>query len=164
MIDLSSSITSTLQNQAKTEFSFCSVPLEHYPLIDRFFAANKNKVSMGKKDLVFAAYQESQLCGALRLIPQADSSLLMRNLFVSQKNRGQGVASRLVDYVSQAIFPNNCYCYALPHLQDFYLARGYRHFTTEEVPKDIAELYTRYKSRNRDWVLMGLINQTLSRA
>lgn len=136
----------------------CSrVASERHPLVDRFFSAHKYKVKTGKQDWVYIAQSAGETLGALRLIPQPQGSLLMRNLYVAPEARGQRIASRLVDFVSVSVAPASVYCYALPHLQPFYLSRGYQHFTPEQVPSDIADLYLRYKFRNRDWVLMGFV-------
>lgn len=113
---------------------------------------------MGKLDWVYWVREKNEIVAAVRLIHQANKSLLMRNLFVTPSHRGRGLARQLVNRISELIQPNDCYCYALPHLQDFYSSCSYSHFAPEQVPSDIRDLYLRYKSRNRDWVLMGYIN------
>lgn len=84
----------------------------------------------------------------------------MRNSCVAPEARNQGVATHLLTKILAELAPMAvaCYCYALPHLQDFYLALGFKYLTIEQVPQDIAELHLRNCARKRGWILMGYCN------
>lgn len=128
---------------------------ERLALVDRFYRDHGYKLRCATHERVFVLSSPAgEWVAAARLIPQVSGHYWLRNLLVAPALRGCGLASRLVREIKPAIFPLGCYCFALPHLTDFYSRLG---FKTNPVhcPADIAALHARYRSRGRDWVLMG---------
>lgn len=132
------------------------------PLINRFYASCNYNVKCGRHDRVFSLSQQSKIIAAARLMPHQQGYFLLRNLCVAPEARNQGVATYLLTKILAELVPANsvvsCYCYALPHLQNFYLALGFAHLTIEQVPQDIAETHLRNCARKRGWILMGYNN------
>lgn len=129
------------------------------PLVERFYKECKYQVKCGRRDRVYTLCYENKIIAAARLIslPQQKNSdyLLLRNLCVSPFARQQGVAKHLVKCIVTRLHPINCYCFALPHLQNFYLSLNFRCFHSQEVPEEIGVMYERDKARGRGWILMG---------
>jgi predicted GNAT family N-acyltransferase len=132
------------------------------PLVNRFYTSCNYNVKCGRHDRVFSLSQQGKIIAAARLMPHHQGYFLLRNLCVSPEARNQGVATHLLTKILAELAPTNstasCYCYALPHLQNFYLALGFTHLTIEQVPQDIAETHLRNCARKRGWVLMGYSN------
>ncbi len=126
-----------------------------FPLVDRFYSSCKYKVKCGRLDRVYRLSHEGQIIAAARLIPHSSGELLLRNLCVAPDLRRMGVAGHFMRLMLATIAPLECYCFALPHLRDFYLSLGFKLLTPEQVPTETAVLAHRYRERNRDWLLMG---------
>lgn len=128
------------------------------PLVNRFYASCNYRVKCGRFEHVFSLTLGDRIIAAARLIPQRAGHYLLRNLCVEPELRNKGVASYLLRNLMPFLKGANCYCYALPHLQQFYLSLQFQHFSPEDVPQDIAEMYLRHRERKRGWILMGYLN------
>jgi N-acetylglutamate synthase-like GNAT family acetyltransferase len=127
------------------------------PLVNQFYSGCNYRVKCGRFERVYSLAFDSKIIAAARLIPQRSGHFLLRNLCVAPELRHQGLASHLLRCLLPML-EGDCYCYALPHLQAFYLALGFQHFTPEQVPQDIADMYLRHRERKRGWILMGHVN------
>jgi len=132
------------------------------PLVNRFYESCNYSVKCGRHDRVYSLNQQGKIIAAARLMPHPAGHFLLRNMCVLTEKRNQGVASYLLAKMLTALdstdSPVNCYCYALPHLQGFYLALGFKYLTPDQVPQDIAEVHFRNCARKRGWILMGYVN------
>lgn len=141
---------------------FQRVELLRLPLVNHFYARCNYRVKCGRQDLVFSLSQQGNIIAAARLLPYPQDYFVLRNLCVAPEARKQGVATFLVEKILvELVSMGNaarCYCYVLPHLQDFYLALGFSHLTVEQVPPVVAETHVRNCARKRGWVLMGYGN------
>ena len=126
------------------------------PLANRFYADCNYHVKCGRLDRVYTCELKGKIIAAARLLDSAPNCLLLRNVCVLPEHRNQGIATYLLKSIFASISPNNCYCFALPHLKDFYLALGFSELEVLQVPQEIAELHIRNQSRKRGWLLMGL--------
>lgn len=129
---------------------------ERFGLIDRFYRAQGYKVKCAANEQVYAAVNEEGIFAAARLVPQQSGHYWLRNLLVASDKRGQGVASRLMQNLLPDLAPQGCYCFALPHLCDFYTALGFVQ-NPPHCPEDILRTYHVYRNRGRDWLLMGYL-------
>lgn len=137
--------------------SFQALEPGRLALADRFYRAHGYKVKCAPNERVFAFVSEkNEWIGALRLVPQGSGHYWLRNLLVAPPYRGQGFASRLLIASKPAIYPQGCYCFALPHLIPFYQRIGFES-SPAHCPPDIAAKYAQYRARGRDWVLMGYL-------
>lgn len=138
-----------------TNCHFEAVNQLRLPLVDRFYSQCKYRVKCGRHDQVYCLSYQGQIIAAARLLPEASGQLLLRNLCVAPEMRGQGVARYFMQALLAAITPLKCYCFALPHLKEFYRSLGFKLLEPTQVPSDIAVLCIRYRERKRDWILMG---------
>ncbi len=138
--------------------NFEAVSQERLPLVDRFYASCKYRVKCGRSDRVYTLSYQGQIIAAARLLPQNSGELLLRKLCVAPELRRQGIAGYFMRALIAASAPLACYCFALPHLRDFYLALDFKLLTPEQVPSETAALAQRYRERKRDWLLMGHLN------
>ena len=128
------------------------------PLVNRFYASCNYRVKCGRFERVYSLSFSGKIIAAARLILQRSGHYLLRNLCVEPGLRNQGIASYLLRAVLASLGNLNCYCYALPHLQNFYLSLQFKHLAPHQVPDDISEMHMRHCSRKRGWILMGYIN------
>ena len=143
---------------ALAECTFDLVSELRLPLVNRFYASCNYRVKCGRFECIYSLSAGGKIIAAARLIPQRSGHYLLRNLCVEPTLRGQGIASHLLRITLASLGDENCYCYALPHLQSFYLSLQFKHLTPDEVPHDVAEMYIRHRERKRGWILMGYIN------
>jgi N-acetylglutamate synthase-like GNAT family acetyltransferase len=129
------------------------------PLVDRFYSSCSYRVKCGRLDRVYSLSLDGKIVAAVRLIAQGASHYLLRNLCVTTQLRNQGIARYLLRATLASLGNANCYCYALPHLQNFYLSLQFKYFTQEQVPAEISEMYIRHCTRKRGWILMGYVNE-----
>lgn len=130
---------------------------ERFALVDRFYRAQGYKVKCAEAERVYViANEDGGFIAAVRLVPQRSGHYWLRNLLVANDWRGQGIATRLMQELLLDVVPRGCYCFALPHLTDFYAALGFIQ-NPPHCPEDILCTYNTYRARGRDWVLMGCI-------
>lgn len=134
---------------------FNAVEPAHFALVDRFYRNHGYKVKCTRHERVFVLEAESGgFIAAVRLVPQSSGHFWLRNMLVAPEYRGHGLATRLLNEFRPVIFPWGCYCFALPHLTNLYQQMGFETHPAH-CPADIKTIYDRYRSRGRDWVLMG---------
>lgn len=128
-----------------------------FALVDRFYRTQGYKVKCGVNELVYAISDKDEgFIAAARLVPQSSAHYWLRNLLVASDWRGQGIATGLMQKLLPDLAPHGCYCFALPHLRDFYITLGFAQ-NPPHCPEDILRTYNTYRTRGRDWVLMGYI-------
>jgi GNAT superfamily N-acetyltransferase len=135
---------------------FQSVDSERFALVDRFYRSQGYKVKCGAHERVYAIAEQEGFIAAARLVPQSSGHYWLRNLLVANNWRGQGIATGLMQQLLPDLTPRGCYCFALPHLTAFYGVLGFT-INPSHCPEDILRTYNTYRSRGRDWVLMGYL-------
>lgn len=144
--------SSTINESA---FLLLSLEPARLALADRFYRSFGYKVKCAPQERVFVLSSlEGEWIAAARFVPQSSGHYWLRNLLVAPAYRGQGLASRLLNQVKPLLAPRGCYCFALPHLTDFYTRLTFER-DPHHCPADIAAIHSRYRTRGRDWVLMG---------
>jgi GNAT superfamily N-acetyltransferase len=137
------------------KFSCHLLQPERFALVDRFYRAQGYKVKCSINERVYIIVDEhAEFIAAVRLLPQSSGHYWLRNLLVAKAWRSRGLAKQLLRYLLNDIAPIGCYFFALPQLTDFYLALGFS-IDPDDCPDDILRLHNTYRSRGRDWVLMG---------
>ncbi|HTF94832.1 MAG TPA: GNAT family N-acetyltransferase [Cellvibrio sp.] len=140
-------------------YLFQSVAPERYALVDRFYRAQGYKVKCTEQEKLFVlCLPTGELIAAVRLVPQGSGHYWLRNLLVAPEWRNGGLASALLNHLKPAIAPYGCYFFALPHLLGLYQRLDFDR-NPSHCPADIAAIYEKYRSRGRDWVLMGYIQR-----
>lgn len=149
------SLSSSFSNSDLINYEFYQLTPERLALADRFYRNQGYKVKCAPTERVFALIGAAgDWLSAVRLVPQSSGHYWLRNLLVAPEFRNRGLASQLLSETRRVIFPKGCYCFALPHLTDFYVRSGFE-LAPAHCPADIRAVYERYRSRGRDWVLMG---------
>ncbi|MCE3252901.1 MAG: N-acetyltransferase [Cellvibrio sp.] len=128
-----------------------------FALVDRFYRTQGYKVKAGAGERIYAiAGEGGSFIAAARLVPQTSGHYWLRNLLVVAEWRGRGIATGLMCSLLPDLAPRGCYCFALPHLNNFYRGLGFTQ-NPPHCPDDILRTYNTYRTRGRDWVLMGYI-------
>lgn len=136
-------------------FFFQAIEPARLALVDRFYRNHGYKVKCAINEQVFVfANTAGDFVAAARFVPQSSGHYWLRNLLVDPQTRGQGLASRLMNECKPHIAPLGCYCFALPHLTEFYRRLGFD-LNPDHCPADILSNYQKYRTRGRDWILMG---------
>lgn len=155
-------IASPAPNLAKESLRFESIDALRFPLVDRFYHAQGYKIRCGRNERLFAlSHPEHGLIAAARLVPQASGVYWLRNLLVVKMWRQQGIGHALMEQLLSALGsdtnsgPHSCYCFALKHVEQFYLRLHFRLLEPDACDFQIAERYKQYRARGRDWLLMG---------
>jgi GNAT superfamily N-acetyltransferase len=134
-----------------------SIEPVRFALVERFYRAQGYKVKFGVNERIYAIEnQRDGFIAAVRLVPQSSGHYWLRNLLVAAEWRGRGIATGLMRQLLPDLTPQGCYCFALPHLTDFYADLGFTR-NPSHCPDDILRTYNTYRARGRDWVLMGYI-------
>jgi GNAT superfamily N-acetyltransferase len=134
-----------------------SIEPVRFALVERFYRAQGYKVKFGVNERIYAIEnQRDGFIAAVRLVPQSSGHYWLRNLLVVAEWRGRGIATGLMRQLLPDLTPQGCYCFALPHLTDFYSGLGFTR-NPSHCPDDILRTYNTYRARGRDWVLMGYI-------
>lgn len=147
-----------------SNINFCTEQPERYALVDRFYRAHGYKVKVAANETLYVIYADggqaevATIIAAVRLVPQNSGHFWLRNLLVAKDQRGQGLATALLQYLLPLIRPRGCYCFALPHLEQFYSHLGFS-VNPGHCPADIQQKYQQYRARGRDWLLMGCLAQ-----
>lgn len=137
------------------DYKFQRVELESFALVDRFYRSHGYKVKCASNERVYSLIDPTGCyIAAGRLVPQSSGHYWLRNLLVASDQRGQGLATGLMRQLLPDLSPKSCYCFALSHLTHFYTALGFTQ-NPAHCPDDILCTYNTYRSRGRDWVLMG---------
>ncbi len=150
---------------------FLREPTDRYALVDRFYRSQGYKVKAASIETLFTLHHIGQsedieqsrdikqsgaaeIIAAARLVPQSSGHYWLRNLLVAKDWRGKGLASSLMQQLLPLLAPQGCYCFALPHLHEFYTRLGFN-LEPEHCPDDIRQKHKQYRDRGRDWLLMG---------
>lgn len=143
------------QSLASLSYTFQLIEPARLALVDRFYRSHGYKIKCAANEQVFALLDEARdFIAAARFVPQSSGHYWLRNVLVAPQQRGQGLASRLLIASKPGIAPQGCYCFALPHLTEFYRRLDFD-LNPSHCPADILANYQKYRSRGRDWVLMG---------
>jgi len=150
-------ITSALPDPVDDGYLFQCVEPALFAVVDRFYRAQGYKVKCGASEHVYVITDNDKICiAAARLVPQRSGHYWLRNLLVASDWRGRGIATVLMRKLLPDLAPQGCYCFALPHLAHFYTLLGFTQ-NPSHCPDDILRTYTTYRTRGRDWVLMGYL-------
>jgi len=127
------------------------------PLVDKFYQSQGYKIKCGRHERVFSLTHPSYgIVGAARLVPQADDYWL-RNMLIASELRHHGLGTLFIKKILSELQPGNCYCFSTTHAEAFYTKLKFQHLTPEECNTLVAARYEQYRSRGRDWILMGFL-------
>jgi N-acetylglutamate synthase-like GNAT family acetyltransferase len=128
------------------QVTFQKVDPIKYPLIKRFYKEHYPSTKIKPTDSVIAAFHSGQIVGVVRFKPIGEDFLLT-GMAVSRECRLNGVGRQLLTHCSEHYLNSNYYCFALSHLDSFYMSSGFSQIEPSLLPNDLKVLFDRY-SRN----------------
>lgn len=118
-----------------------SLPQVMFPLLDKFYRAQRSHMRTGRAERVWVARMEHEIVAGVCLTPVEDGHWLT-GLLVAPVQRKRGLAGLLLERVrSELEGPIWLFCH--PDLQRFYTARGY--VLCEALPETLAGRLARYQ-------------------
>lgn len=96
---------------------------------------------------------EWQVIAAVRLRP-IGSFTLLTGMLVHPDHREQGLAHKIMTSLAGIFEHNRTFLFSLPSLVSFY--QQHQFIPTEDVPNDILQLFSKYRSQGKELVLMKL--------
>ena len=125
-----------------------------FPLANCFFKANGHKGKARGDERIFVLRDSNNIIrAALRACPK-DSGYLLRSVQVDCRIYRQGLGLQLVTSTVTLLEPAKCWCYPYPHLQTFYEKSGFTLIDENDTPKDIRQLFARYRNQGHQFLLM----------
>jgi predicted GNAT family N-acyltransferase len=94
-----------------------------------------------------------EIIAAARIRPIGQLAILT-GMLVHPEFRGQGIGHQLMQQLESTLCDGNTYIFALAPLEQFYAQHGFS--VIETAPNDIAQLFLKYQSSDKELVLMGL--------
>ena len=104
-------------------------------------------------DRILVARAEGDIIGAVRLCDE-EGTLVLRGMYVAEERRGQGLGSLLLESMTVAIGPAECWCIPYIHLVSFYSKIGFHEPESESIPEFLAARRARYEASGQEVVVM----------
>ena len=119
---------------------FTQLPELQRPLLEKFYRAHRSSMR-AKGDAQIWVARDSEIVAALSLRAVQDGQWLT-GLFVAPEQRGQGIASRLVE-AAIAGGDRRVWLFCEPGLAGFYQRLGF--VETEVLPRELVDRLARYR-------------------
>lgn len=125
-----------------SELQYGLLSPELRPLIDKFYRAHGSTMRTARGDGVrYWVARRQGILGVLNLSP-IEQGFWLTGLFVSNEERGQGIAGRLLEHaVNHAASPVWLFCH--PGLVPFYQSSGFQ--TLASLPESLSDKLRRYQ-------------------
>ncbi|WP_396588946.1 GNAT family N-acetyltransferase [Bermanella sp. R86510] len=126
----------------------------NFRAVNKFYRSQKHKGSASGNDIVYVAYNEDELVGAVRLVPY-DNYYWLRGLYIASVLRNQGIGHTLMMHASEHTrWP--IYCFPYKHLINFYRQVDYVQLAPEQLPNALQQLYQRHQQKSDNIAAMGI--------
>lgn len=112
-----------------------------------------NDVEIATSGVTHSDVSCSNIVASARIRPIGQLAILT-GMLVHPDFRGQGVGHQLMRELESVISDGNTYIFALAHLDRFYAQHGF--CVIADAPNDIAQLFLKYQSSDKELILMGL--------
>ncbi|EGU32135.1 hypothetical protein VIBRN418_13211 [Vibrio sp. N418] len=113
------------------------------PLVSRLYKAHYPSGKAKKNEQTIVAYHQQQLIGVVRFKP-IEQYQLLTGMLVIPEQRGKSIGHALLLHCQQSICNGNTYCFAYPHLEDFYQQHGFATIEQSTLPACLKQLFERY--------------------
>ena len=121
--------------------------------VQSFYASVGYGGGVHPDDRLLVSRVEQSIVAAVRLCTEGDI-LVLRGMYVAEGRRGQGIGSRLLESISDAIGSSECWCIPYAHLTGFYSRIGFQVCEKETIPPFLAERWERYSGSGQKVVVM----------
>jgi len=136
--------------------TICKAEVTQLPLLKRFFKLNGFRAQAAKSDEIYIAKQDQTILGALRLCPH-DNCWLLRSMCVTESYRYKGLGHHILASIADELRSKKCYCFAYPHLENFYNQSGFMPIDPAQADPVILALYQNYIMKGKKIILMQYI-------
>ncbi|HBV76073.1 MULTISPECIES: GNAT family N-acetyltransferase [Vibrio] len=136
-----------------SELTFQELEPIKLPLIKSIYKAFYPSAKPKKTDTIIVGYLEHEIIAIVRFRP-IDNVNLLTGMLVIPKYRLSGVAQKLLQFCQSGYLTDSCYCFAYPHLKNFYLTAGFKVRKTEDLPAPLQQLFSRYTSNGKNLLPM----------
>lgn len=127
----------------------------------KHFLKRNNTYSANRDDTIFLVRSGKTLVGIARLLKvnDANDTLWLRGLFISEHWRGKGIATQLLLAVQQHLNKQSniktLYAFAEPHLELFYKHNQYKITDAEELPNTLKITYSNALHQGKKWLCLS---------
>ncbi|CAH0541743.1 GNAT family N-acetyltransferase [Vibrio marisflavi] len=130
------------------------------PLITKLYKAHYPSGKAKKNEKIIVGYLDNQIVAVVRLRSIAPYRLLTGMLVIPEQ-RGFGFASELLQFCQQYELKEKDYCFAYPHLEQFYLSQGFKKVNSRQLPTLLEQLFSRYTNCGKALIAMQYIDNQL---
>ena len=124
-----------------------------YPLITRFYKTHYPVAKAKRDELTFVGYYQEQLIAVVRF-RTIEQYRLLTGMAVAQSHRGCGFAHQLMRYCQTQTLSHTDYCFAYPHLRDFYSQHNFHVIDSDQLPNALKTLFIRYTNSGKNLIPM----------
>ena len=135
------------------QLTFQKVDPIKYPLVKRFYKDHYPSTKVKPTDIVIAAIHCGKMVAVVRFKPVSEEFLLT-GMAVSREYRHKGVGRQLLTHCIEHYLNSNYYCFALSHLDSFYMSSGFSLIESSQLPNDLKVLFERYSRNGKGLVAM----------
>ena len=121
--------------------------------VQSFYASVGYGCEVHPGDRLLVSWMEQSIVAAARLCTEG-ATLVLRGMYVAEGRRGQGIGSRLLESISDAIGSSECWCIPYTHLTGFYSRIGFQVCEGETTPPFLAERWEQYTGNGQMVVIM----------
>ncbi|EGU39789.1 GNAT family N-acetyltransferase [Vibrio scophthalmi] len=123
------------------------------PLVSRLYKAHYPSGKAKKNEATIVGYQNNQLVCVVRFRP-IEQYQLLTGMLVIPEQRAHGFGHQLLNYCQQTVCNSRTFCFAYPHLEEFYQQHGFITLREEQLPNGLSQLFTRYISSGKALIPM----------
>jgi GNAT superfamily N-acetyltransferase len=102
-------------------------PTDHAKILEAYAAWGYGG-GLSPSDTVFLAFQDSELIGLVRMVPES-GALVLRGMYMSPTYQRHGIGTQLLHAAMAWLGEQECYCLPHIHLVGFYSQVGFRVYT-----------------------------------
>lgn len=128
------------------------------PLITKLYKAHYPSGKAKKNETTIVGYLDNQIVSVVRF-RFIDPYRLLTGMLVIPEQRGYGFANELMQYCQQNELKEKDYCFAYPHLEQFYKANGFHTIEPTKLPPPLELLYSRYTNCGKALIPMQYIDK-----
>jgi len=123
------------------------------PWLYEFYRNTGYNRAVADDDYVFYAVADKQKIGVLRISKENGCSVL-RGMQVLEPYQGQGVGSKLLEYLQCSYEPGTMYCIPKKHLVNFYQQIGFEVIESENAPEFLQDRFNGYVEKGLGVLIM----------
>lgn len=125
-------------------------------LVVTFLRNEGYKEAIQEADQVFAAWNECEVIGAVRLAVENGVTVL-RGMRVRHDLRRNGIGTLLLHKLAESLGSQTCYCIPYGWLLEFYARIGFEKIGPDQTPDFLRDRLTNYRDRGLNVEVMARI-------